>query len=253
MRNQNLFACFFFLLVPYAFAEEDGVDPYKKYWMAHGICASLAWAILIPIAVGSALLRKTITSMGFPESTWFHIHYVLISTAAILTIIAFALAVHVIRAQDGFSVWRGDEVHFTVGLVIFLATLLQAMSGILRPRLAHTHNEEPDEEPEEKPDEKHVEDTEANESNHENTGDEPEKNTYHANIHKTWLRFMWECLHRLFGVGLLACAWWQIHSGWQLYEENGEGENQGNAWLGVAGGIAGTVVILFGVQVMRKL
>jgi hypothetical protein len=51
--------------------------------------------------------------------------------------------------------------------------------------------------------------------------------------------------------GLLATAWWQLHSGWELYEEEVEGEDLGAAFLGVAFGISGIIVIVDVVQKMR--
>jgi hypothetical protein len=68
---------------------------------------------------------------------------------------------------------------------------------------------------------------------------------------KSLLRLVWEVNRRFFGVGLLATAWWQLYSGWELYEEEVEGEDLGAAFLGVAGGISGIIVIVYVAQKMR--
>jgi hypothetical protein len=68
-------------------------------------------------------------------------------------------------------------------------------------------------------------------------------------IKKSLHRLGWEVHHRFFGVGLLATAWWQLHSGWELYEEEVGGEDLGVVFLGVAGG--SDRVIIYVVQKMR--
>jgi cytochrome bd-type quinol oxidase subunit 2 len=100
MMNQNLAALVFLLgRVPYVLAEdeneEEGENEWKNYWIAHGVCASFAWAIIVPLAIGSALLRKK-----FVGETWFQIHRLLNGLAAILTVVAFGIAVYVIREED---------------------------------------------------------------------------------------------------------------------------------------------------------
>ena len=46
-------------------------------------------------------------------------------------------------------------------------------------------------------------------------------------------------------------AWWQLHRGWELYEEEAEGEDLGAAFLGTAFGIIGIIVIVYIIQKMR--
>lgn len=113
MINQNLAALVFLMgRVQYILAEgepEEGENKWKNYWIAHGVCASFAWAIIVPLAIGSALLRKK-----FVGETWFQIHRLLNGFTAILTIVAFAIAVHIIREEDGKSPWK-EYPHFIVG------------------------------------------------------------------------------------------------------------------------------------------
>jgi hypothetical protein len=238
---------FLLACAPYVLAQ-DGGDPWKKYWIAHGVCASIAWTILVPIAIGSSMLRKTISS-DETSKLWFQIHRSLNTLAAILTVIAFGIAVHVIRAEDGKSAWTGDDPHFTVGLVIFVVTLLQALSGMFRPHLPKKVTPEVNTEP--TVGVKDLEDSEEAEDKEDEDVVKDKPVVAAEQEKKSLMRKLWEYHHRFFGVGLLATAWWQIHSGWILMEEEVGGENVGNAFLGVAGGISGVVVLLFVFQEVR--
>jgi hypothetical protein len=224
-------------------AEEEGgggEDPYKKYWVAHGICASLAWAILIPLGIFSAVLRRQFVHAGFSEGTWFQVHRALNSLAAILTIIAFALAVHVIREEDGKSNWKEDP-HFTVGLVIFIATLVQVTLAFFRPK-HHTHTTGCDH------DASKLQNG-ASDMEEVDMEEVPKEKAAHEESHKpSLLRCLWEHKHRYFGLALLATAWWQIQDGWELYEEEIGGKDVGNVWLAAAGGISGFGVIIYAVH-----
>jgi hypothetical protein len=235
MMNRNIAPLIFLLaVVPYVFADEDEEeeadgeeDPWKKHWMAHGICASIAWAILVPLAIGSSLLRKTLEKHGFHEDTWFTIHFTLNTLAALLTVVAFSIAVYIIRTEDGKSPWK-EYPHFIVGLVIFVMTLLQAVIGMLRPR----HHAEPNKE-----------EQEVVEGEEEEEKVAPEKST---------LRAAWEVKHRLFGTALLGMAWYNIYSGWELFEDEVGGEDMGKAWLGTGGGVLGLVLVLYTIQKIRS-
>jgi hypothetical protein len=49
-----------------------------------------------------------------PEGFWFQLHRALNPIAAILTIIAFAIAVHVIREEDGKRLGRNTPISLLV-------------------------------------------------------------------------------------------------------------------------------------------
>jgi len=223
---------------------ENEEDPYKTYWVAHGVCASLAWAILVPLAICSAVLRNQFLHAGFSEGAWFQVHRALNLLAAILTIIAFSLAVYVIRQEDGKSNWR-EIPHFTVGLVIFLATLVQVTLAFFRPK---HHTDSTTDEPKQDKDKKLV-----TEEEQPVDGEDPVE---HANGHTSGapvaqvrlLRRIWEHKHRYFGFGLLATAWWQIQDGWELYYEEIGGKDLGNVFLAVAAGISGMGLIIYSVH-----
>jgi hypothetical protein len=252
--NRLAFVALLLSFAPYVFGSEDDTENnYKKHWAAHGICASIAWAILVPLAISSSMLRKALVKAGYSESFWFQLHRALNLTAASLTIISFALAVFIIRAQDGNAHLREDP-HFLVGTVIFAAAMIQVTFALFRPHLPHKEEKKEsvknlDEEEtvaEAKDVENKVESMDKESKNAavgETTEEEESKETEIVGK-KSLLRIGWEMNHRFFGVGLLAMAWWQIHSGWELYlEEDFGGQDNGAAFLGVAGGIMGVAVI----------
>jgi hypothetical protein len=109
--NRFAFVALLLSFANYVFGSDEGEEKdYKMYWAAHGICASIAWAILVPLAIGSSMLRKELVKAGFSEGFWFQLHRALNLIAAILTIIAFAIAVHVIREEDGKSPGRNTRI-----------------------------------------------------------------------------------------------------------------------------------------------
>jgi hypothetical protein len=162
--------------------------------------------------------------------------------AALLTAAAFGIAVFLIREDDGKSPWK-EYPHFIVGLVVFILTMLQALIGMFRPHHAAPIKEE-QEEQEQAEEESEEGDTEVKLT---------EKKLTKENVHeKSTLRVMWEAKHRLFGVSLLGMAWYQLYSGWELFEEEDFGENMGKAWLGVGGGLLGVVFLLKAFTMIRN-
>jgi hypothetical protein len=228
--NQNLAALVFLLgCFSYVLAEEEDEEgeekDWKNYWIAHGVCASLAWAIIVPLAIGSALLRKK-----FVGETWLQIHRLLNILAAILTIASFGIAVYIIREEDGKSPWK-EYPHFIVGLTIFIATLLQVAIALARPR--HHMEQEPTEK-----------DQDFAMEHALNEDDRYERPA----VEKSILRRIWEAKHRLFGLGLLATAWWQVQDGWKLFEEELGGKDAGSGFMGAAAGISVTIVFFYVIQ-----
>ena len=111
-------------------------DDNHSMWVAHGMCAAIAWAILVPLAVGASIIRSLLEFMGLPKGMWFQIHRGLNMIAAILTICSFSIAVYLFNEEPG-AVNFTELTHHTLGLIIFILTLLQAISGICRPHLPH--------------------------------------------------------------------------------------------------------------------
>lgn len=208
----------------------------QTLWAAHGGCAAVAWGILVPLAIGSSIIRETLESIGLPNGVWFQIHRGLNTIAALLTICAFGIAVHLIN-EAGKEHFTGGT-HLTLGLVIFILTLLQALNGILRPHLppavdsTSATNKEVDEEGAEE---------DAVNGEKEEAPSEP----------KSQKRVLWEYGHRILGAAVLAMAWWQVQSGFGLFASFFVTDLRGAFW-GVVGAITAVVVLVKIYQVMRK-
>jgi hypothetical protein len=265
--NWFTFVALLLSFTPSVFCSQDSENNYKMHWAAHGSLASIAWAILIPLGIGSALLHKEFVKLGFSEGFWFQLHRGLNLLAVILTIIAFAIAVYVIKEEDG-ELHLKEDPHFLVGTVIFLAAFLQAMFALLRPSLPHKEEKKGSVEnmDDEDTETKDVESTKQESTGKESkeivaAGEKGDEISTHKESEvetlavggekKSLLRRAWEANHRLFGVGLLAMAWWQIYSGWELFETEIGGKDLGKVFLGVAGGISGIIVLVYVVQKIR--
>lgn len=206
-------------------------DNNQSLWIAHGVTAAVAWAILVPLAIGSALIRKLLQMTGLPKSLWFELHRGLNALAAILTIVSFSIAVYIFNKGPD-AVHFSEDPHHTVGLLIFIITLLQALNGIFRPHLPHP--EEPEIVKADDEAEGHVDDKD----NHAVVT--PEKST---------IRIIWEYGHKFLGVGLLAMSWWQVQDGIGLYLQRFPEDNDLTpAFWGVVIGICTVIVILVVVQ-----
>lgn len=119
-----------------AAVQVEAVDNKQSLFRAHGILSAIAWGFLAPLAISSSLCRHLIPKAGL----WFQIHFYANILVLLLTVIAFALAVRAIQATEGgnhFQPGHGPlEKHKTIGLVVFIVVVLQAMGGIMRPHPA---------------------------------------------------------------------------------------------------------------------
>jgi hypothetical protein len=162
----------------------------QSLWKAHGWLAAIAWGVLSPLAIASSVLRRF-----FPGDMWFHVHRCLNTLVVVFTLAAFAIAVAAINQETASG---ADPNHFdkslagghrTIGLVIFVLALLQAIGGIFRP---HVH---------------------ANKSDlldEENAKEAPV-------VSKSSSRVFWEYGHKGMGIGILALCWYQVQLGIKTY------------------------------------
>lgn len=171
----------------------------SSLWAAHGWLMTISWAVLSPLAIGSSLLRNYFRCCK--EGLWFHLHRGLNMMVVLFTTIAFLIAVAAISQETPtggdakhFSTEVGDG-HRTIGLVIFLLALAQAIGGMLRPHLpaATTAKKSRD-----------VEDQQQEEQ----AASTPKKST---------ARKVWEIGHRIVGLSLLGLCWYQLQLGIRLY------------------------------------
>jgi DOMON domain len=196
--------------------------PNKSLWMAHGILMVISWSILVPLAVGTAVLRNFI---ALPAGQWFQVHRFLNSIAVACTIAGFSIAVHNIQSGQGSSAnhFTNTIKHHKIGLVIFLFAILQAVSGIFRPHLPH------------KP--------EPEETDEEADADKPPVDD--APLKKSPQRIAFEIQHRLMGTTAMILGWVNVDSGIGLYNQLFNGKDLVPVAWAVTGGIVGIVVICY--------
>lgn len=225
----------------------DGITQAKDYtnlWKAHGACMAVAWAILVPLGIGSSFVRNLFPFLQ-KGGTWFQIHRILNSIGVALTIAGFGIAVHTYKQEKGSSVKHfSDQRHHTMGLVIFIFALLQALNGIFRPHLPHaaaTSSTKPD--PSATVEEPAVGPPKIQEPGYDGSatgaGEDDENaalksaqvaSSTTANAaaqepatapaeEKSKLRIAWEYFHRVLGVVTVVMAWFNCDSGIGLYDD----------------------------------
>ena len=108
-------------------------DPDMGAWLAHGICAFIAWGVLAPTAVNSAIYRSL-----FNGPLWFKLHQFLNASAYALTVVAFSIAV-AYMSKEGGPHW--DSSHAKMGLSMFIIASVQVLWGAVRPHLPESGDE----------------------------------------------------------------------------------------------------------------
>jgi DOMON domain len=192
--------------------------PSQSLWVAHGIMMFISWGILLPIGIGASVIRRLVPGNGM----WFQLHRVANGLAFLLMTAAFGIAVYNVKV-DHFST---KNKHKTIGLVIYIFSFLQVLSGIFRPHLPHAQPP------------KQVEpDVEAEEEVKPAVEETPKKSTR---------RVVFEVAHRTFGFGLLGLSWYNLYLGVALMAAfYGPSYDLSDAMWGVIGGISGLILVLF--------
>jgi hypothetical protein len=237
-----------------AFLNQPGST--RKLWIWHGVLMALSWGILVPLAIGSSMLRDTLC---FAPGVWLTIHLSLNMFAILCMVVSFSIAVYATNASivegedpNHFS----DSNHKTIGLVIFLLAFIQAASGLLRPsgpKKPATPVQVP------KDVEETFEMTNESSSDFERTWhDDPDHEVSSNSNAKTTpgmsiARRIWEYKHRIMGLGLMGLSWYNCDSGLELFAARyGEDQDLSGAFWGVTGGLAGLICILYAVQIARR-
>ncbi len=101
--------------------------PNMGAWLAHGICAFIAWGVLAPSAVNAAIYRSL-----FKAPLWFKIHQFANGMAFSLTVVAFAIAVAFINKEGNPHFFSS---HAKMGLSMFIIASVQVLWGAARPHL----------------------------------------------------------------------------------------------------------------------
>lgn len=203
--------------------------PNKTSWLVHGILMFISWSILVPLAVGTAMLRNF---LPLPTGMWFKIHQTLNSIAVLCTIIGFGIAVANISDEQGDTAKHFTTIkHHKIGLSIFIFAFLQAVSGFFRPHLPHkpepVTTPPPDEEDPDK----------VSPSTTTNTADEPLK--------KSTQRIVFELYHKLAGTAAMIMGWFNVDSGIGLYTARYGGKDLVAVPWAISAGIMISTFIFF--------
>jgi len=210
------------------FQSDQFQSPKKSVMEAHGNMLTVAWGLLAPLAIASALLRGLFIKAGY-ATLWFRIHMMLNTTVFCLTLIGFVLAFVALNDVGADHFQKTDETsHQLVGLIILILVFVQVTNGILRPHL---------------PPAEASEDVELVEE---------EASSSPAKDEKSLLRKIWEPSHKILGAVLLALSWWQITTGWDTFSLLYAEEDYTHRLWAMIGTIGGIVVIGKIYQVANK-
>jgi hypothetical protein len=208
----------------------------RQLWIWHGVLMAISWGILVPLAIGSSLLRDT---LNLPPGVWLTMHMSLNMFAILCMIVSLGIAVYAtnLSTVDGEnSNHFSDLKHGKLGLVIILLAFMQAAIGMMRP----SRPKKP-----ETPVEifKDV----------EGAGEMVPVSDSAKTSGKSIARRIWEYKHRIMGIGLLVLSWYNCDSGLGLFAERyGENNALSGVFWSVTGGLAGLICVLYAVQIARR-
>jgi len=199
------------------------VSPNRALWMTHGVLMALAWGLFAPLAVGTAVLRVFVDRLAGEQNKglWFKVHFCFNILVLLLTIIGCTIAFVAKREQKVDGVQLVISSHGRVGISILVLVVLQSIAGCFRPALpkAPMENKEKDK---------------RDVLNETERTDNPNYNK--SMDKKPSVRIVWEVLHRLSGMALLAMAWYNCHTG--IVRSTSMLEDYNN-WTGVFWSVVG--------------
>mmetsp|Transcript_13579 Transcript_13579/g.25922 ORF Transcript_13579/g.25922 Transcript_13579/m.25922 type:complete len:407 (+) Transcript_13579:163-1383(+) len=192
----------------------------QNVWKAHGILMTAAWAIIIPLAVTTSLVRELLS-----DGSWFYIHRFLNSLAVLCVVTAFVLAFYAIHQEDDQSHFRKTD-HRAIGVSALFLVMIQAILGYARPQreieaieagvvVADEAKTSPQPQPQPTPEDGIV----PNTTDPERKEKAADKEDDDEAIELTDLRKLWSLQHRLLGFCLVGVCWYNIHRGIVLYED----------------------------------
>jgi hypothetical protein len=227
----------------------------RQLWMWHGILMAISWGILVPLAIGSSLLRDTLC---LAPGVWLTLHISLNMFAILCMVVGFGIAIYLTneKSADGVNPRHFlDLKHGTIGLIIFLLAFMQAIIGMMRPngpKKPATPVKAPTD----------VEGAANNTiEDFVDTSDEFTINGSDSSVAKSGskdsgksiARRIWEYKHRITGLSLLGLSWYNCDAGLELYAERYGADNDLSvAFWGVTGGLSGLICILYAVQIARR-
>ena len=201
------------LFVNFATGATTAVDP-DGLRLAHGILMTIAWALMVPLAILSAvwlkpgtdarccgMLRPAVEVDTTQPQVWFTIHWRLQLAAFVLATAAFVLALIFTDLAPPAT------PHATLGLVVYVLMAVQVGAGLMRP-----HKPKPEQ---------------------PTSGSAPYADAQGA-PQGTCLRTVWEAQHRITGALLPLLAIIALVTGYLVF----------NAGIGIAIGVPlGTLVL----------
>jgi Eukaryotic cytochrome b561 len=194
-------------------AESDvGGEPYRTYWKAHGILMATSFGVLVPIAVGSSLLRHVLKLTN--NGLWFQIHRFIMIIAALCVVCGFAVAIVALDKTDGSEAEHFKGKHQSIGLAIFVMVLVQMLMGILRPHLPSAQLGSGSDD-----NAKEQEATSVDGDAYPVAVVKPSSAGEGLTLEKSPQRVAFEIGHRLLAVALITLAWYNIGLGISLYDD----------------------------------
>jgi hypothetical protein len=232
----------------------------RKLWVWHGVLMAVSWSILVPLAIGSSLLRDT---LKLPPGVWLTMHFSLNMFAILCMVVSFGIAVYATNKKTAAG---EDPKHFTdlkhgtIGLVIFLLAFTQAIIGMMRPHgpkkpTAPVDGPNDAEGVAEKAAEMAMTSSEAlKKTQHSNDSSDDEGSKSGSRVpEKSIARRIWEYKHRITGLSLLGLSWYNCDAGLELLVERyGADRDLSHVFWGVTIGLSGLICILYAVQIARR-
>jgi hypothetical protein len=108
----------------------SGTYDHKTAFLAHGVFATLAFAVIVPAAIASAVFRSLLPKW------WIYIHVLCNCLAFLFTVISVAtgLAGMLLRSKpEGSVAHHLVKIHHWTGLILFLLVCWQVFNGFQRP------------------------------------------------------------------------------------------------------------------------
>jgi hypothetical protein len=235
----------------------------RQLWVWHGVLMAVSWGILVPLAIGSSLLRDMLC---LPPGVWLTLHMSLNMFAILCMVVSFSIAVYATneKTADGEDPKHFTDLkHGTIGLVIFLLAFMQAIIGMARPhgpKKPATLVEVPNdvEGAAEKTAEMvadsagELERTQRSQHSNDSSDDEGAKSSSKVS-ERSIARRIWEYKHRITGLSLLGLSWYNCDAGLELYAERyGADHDFSHAFWGGTAGLSGLICILYAVQIARR-
>lgn len=232
--HKQLLSCLIGFIVTQAVKAEsdDEVQPYKSWWIAHGILLALAWGVCAPLAIGASILRNPLQDR-FGQS-WYQIHFYLNLLALLLTTIGLVIAI-VLMGLENESHFV-ENLHTRVGLVVMVFMVVQVLAGYFRPPAANAKALSQNGEGTLKSDDE----SGGKEKQVAASGADQATTT----VSRPKVRLAWEWFHRVAGLVLLGLAWYNVHSGIEYQLRKWEDtKDWSSMFWGITGAISGLIFL----------